>query len=65
MKIEDLKVGNKIYDRWYPGWGVGTVTKILKTRVHIDFSIRGHEVYDESHLQYLETDVDDPRFFGE
>jgi hypothetical protein len=63
MKIEDLKVGDHVIDRWYPEWGVGLVTKVLKTVVHIDFTIRGKEVYDRSHVQnFLENDDDADHF---
>lgn len=59
MKIEDLKVGDKVYDGWYAEeWGVGTVTKLFKTTVHIEFTERGMTIYDKAHVQYLETKED-------
>lgn len=62
MKVADLKEGMKIQDRWYPDWGVGTVTKVLKTVVYIDFTIRGPEKYDKSHVQFLEHESDEGFF---
>jgi len=60
MKIEDMKVGMRIFDTWFSfhgrdPWGVGKVTKILKTRVHIEFHPYNKLVYDIAHLQFLET----------
>jgi len=57
MKVDDLKEGMEVVDRWYPEWGVGTVTKVLKTVVYIDFAVRGPEKYDMSHVRnFLEND---------
>jgi hypothetical protein len=53
MKFKDLKVGMQVMDRWYPDWGVGIVTKVLKTVVYIDFTIRGLEKYDKSHVFFI------------
>lgn len=58
MKIDDLQVGDEVYDSWYPDWGIGTVTKVLKTVVYIDFTVRGPEKYDKEHVRYLETKED-------
>jgi hypothetical protein len=54
MKIDNIKVGIKVMDEWYPDWGVGIVTKVLKTVVYIDYSIRGETKYDKSHVRWLE-----------
>lgn len=55
MKIDDLKVGDKVRDTWFNSWwGEGTVVEVLKTRVKIDFSIKGMLTFDLSHLRYLE-----------
>lgn len=63
MKIENLKIGDRVIDKWYPEWGVGTVTKVLKTVVYIDFTVRGPEKYDKSHVQnFLENDDDADHF---
>lgn len=51
MKISKLKENDKVIDRWYPEWGIGRVTKVLKTVVYIDFTIRGPEKYDKSHVE--------------
>ena len=54
MKITDLKKGMKVSDNWYLDWGTGTVDKILKTRVFINFPYpKGFMKYDESHVQFL------------
>ena len=52
MKIADLKLGLKVYDRWWKT-KVGTVRSILKTRVKIMFR-DGLETYDMAHVQFLE-----------
>lgn len=55
MKITELKVKDKVKDTWFHDkWGTGTVKKVLKTRVHIDFTLEGLVVFDEPHLQFLE-----------
>lgn len=64
MKPELLAVGHRVQDRWYPDWGVGTVVKLTKTRVHIRFP--GHVnrqtytdvcVYDHAHIrQFVEPE---------
>jgi len=54
MKIEDLKVGMTVLDSWYPDWGYGEVVKVLKTVVYINFTFRGKEKYDKSHVKWLE-----------
>ena len=50
-----------VQDTWFSfrptpadGWGPGVVTKVLKTRVHVDFRYNKGVVYDLSHLQFLE-----------
>ena len=62
VSIDDLKVGMKVRDSWYPDWGVGTVTKVLKTVVYIDFTIRGPEKYDKAHVKFLEHESDEGFF---
>lgn len=52
MKLEQLKVKQRVYDRWWY-WKVGRVTKVLKTRVHVEFD-NGVAVYDRAHCQFLE-----------
>ena len=50
-----MKVGQKVFDRWYPQQ-IGTVQKVLKTRVHVYFpgNIR-HTSYDRAHArEFLE-----------
>lgn len=59
MKIEDMKVGMRVFDTWFSfggtaPWGSGEVTKVLKTRVHIQFHPYIKQVYDKAHLQFLE-----------
>ncbi len=53
MKFDDIKVGNKVYDSWYPDWGIGEVVKLFKTTVHIEFGNRGKSIYDKAHVQFL------------
>lgn len=51
--IKKFKKGMKLEDTWYYiEWGVGTVIKVLKTRVKIQFrdQIR---TYDKSHYKFL------------
>jgi hypothetical protein len=47
-----LKAGDKVIDRGYPQQGRGTVIKVLKTRVHIQFP-KEILVYDTPHYQFL------------
>jgi hypothetical protein len=59
MKVDELTEGMEVIDRWYPEWGVGVVTKLLKTVVYIDFTVRGPEKYDMSHVRnFLEKEAD-------
>ena len=60
MKIEDIKVGMRIFDTWFSfhgqePWGSGKVTKVLKTRVYIEFHPYNKLIYDKAHCQFLET----------
>jgi len=62
MKIENIKVKMRVFDTWfsYHGrepWGSGIVTKVLKTRVHIEFHPYNKQVYDKPHLQFLKEVV--------
>ena len=52
MKISNLKLKHNVADRWYPEWGVGVVTKLLKTRAVISYPDRTL-TYDSSHTQFL------------
>lgn len=64
MKIQDLKVRQKVVDRWYSNpdligtdryWGVGIVKKITKTRVYIKFENEGLVTFDHPHVrQFIE-----------
>lgn len=58
MKYSELKVGQYVWDRWYPEFGVGEIVKILKTRIHILFRRTGLQRYDKAHLQFLERDYE-------
>jgi hypothetical protein len=53
-KIANFKVGMEVTDRDYLCRGVGTVAKLLKTRVRINF---GGELttYDAAHCQFLRS----------
>lgn len=60
MKIKEMRVNQKVYDRWYPELGGGIVLKVLKTRCHISYNRGFYDpnpvvwIYDISHLQFLE-----------
>lgn len=47
-----MKLGDKVYDRWYIWWGIGVVTKVMKTRVRIRFGLE-ERTYDRAHFQFL------------
>lgn len=56
LKFKDLKRNMKVKDSYYSDspissdrWGVGTVVKVLKTRVHINFTMKGLVVFDVAH----------------
>ena len=53
MKPEYLKHNMKVFDSWYPDWGIGKVKKILKTRCYIQFAIKGEMMYDREHYKFL------------
>lgn len=58
MKHEEMKVGQRVTDSWFPHWGVGKVIKVMKTRVRIVFKDNFDTedeptVYDRPHLQFL------------
>lgn len=53
MKFKDIKKGMLVEDRWYWDWGIGKVSKVLKTVVYIYFSNVGKVVFDKSHTQFL------------
>ena len=42
-----------VEDMWYWDWGIGKVSKVLKTVVKIRFSIAGMVTFDKSHVQFL------------
>lgn len=60
VAYDKLKVGTKVWDRWYVDWGDGKVVKIRKASVDIEFpmmgSIRRPQIikFDLAHLQFLE-----------
>jgi len=64
MKIDDIKLGDEVYDGWYPEWGIGKVIKVYKTTVWIRFPKDGRDrcIYDKAHVRYLERKED---FFKE
>ena len=57
MKFNNLHIGMKVVDRWFWDWGIGTITKKLKTVCHINFSNKGLVVFDKSHCQFLNREV--------
>jgi hypothetical protein len=52
MKFNELKVGQKVSDTWFPDWGTGTVSILLKTRVVIKYP-HMNTTYDKSHVKFL------------
>lgn len=52
MKITEAKLKQKVEDRWWPDWGFGVITKVLKTRIVVEFKYRTL-TYDKDHLQFL------------
>ena len=53
MKFSKIKVGKKVYDRWWC-WKVGTIIKKNKTTCSINFPNYGITIYDKAHVQFLE-----------
>lgn len=53
---EKFRVGTRVTDRWWQWWGLGTVTKCLKTRIHVRF-MDGDRVYDKAHTQFLRIET--------
>jgi hypothetical protein len=54
MKITELHEGDKVKDRWFKEWGIGTILKVLKTQVHISWSDGKRRDFDKQHTQFLE-----------
>lgn len=52
MTYEDMKIGMKVYDSWWPSWGKGDIIVISKTIVKIKFK-DGIKTYDVPHLRFL------------
>ena len=52
MTTNKFKKYDKVYDSWYPDWGIGEVIDVKKTVVRVRFpgQVRG---YDLSHIQFL------------
>jgi hypothetical protein len=54
MKKSEIKKGMMVIDRDFGYLGVGLVTKVMKTRVVIDFpGFKGLTKYDTAHCQFL------------
>lgn len=48
-----FKVGDKVYDRWYP-FVNGTIVEVLKTRVKVDFGDPEEIItFDRDHIKFL------------
>ena len=56
MKLDDIKVGMKVFDRWWP-WRSGFVKKVLKTRIYVYMGPEDLVRYDRAHCQFLEKRV--------
>ena len=59
MKINELEVGMKVADSWFPNWGNGKVITVLKTVVYIEYPNHGTIKYDRSHVQFHEVFIND------
>lgn len=46
------QVDTNVYDRWWP-WRIGTIVKVLKTRLHVQWADGETWVYDRPHEQFL------------
>jgi hypothetical protein len=46
-----LKIGDKVEDRWFLYYGDGKVVKVMKTRIHVEFSCQGLVIYDMEHAK--------------
>jgi len=53
MKYSDIRTGMLVQDTWFDRWGYGTVTKKLKTAIHINFTQKGKVIFDIPHLIFL------------
>ena len=53
MKFDELRKNMFVEDTWFWDWGIGKVTKIMKTVVRIKFSVAGVVTFDKSHVQFL------------
>ena len=61
MKIIDMNIGDTVEDEWFSDpeyhtcWGLGKITRVLKTVVYVHFTGLGKEVkYDKVHAnRYL------------
>lgn len=59
VTIDNAEPGFKVVDNWFIHWGMGVIKKVLKTRVVIEFSVKGEQTYDKQHLQFLTYMEDD------
>lgn len=52
MNFSELEVGLQVKDRWFPSWGIGKITILLKTRVVVKY-LHDTVTYDKGHVQFL------------
>lgn len=57
MKKEDIRVGKRVFDRWWP-WHAGVITKSTKTRTYVKWDYGDTWPYDNAHIQFLDPIVD-------
>lgn len=54
--FDELKVGDTVYDSWYPERGYGEIIKVYKTTIHVDWG-RGPgdlgKIYDKQHVNHF------------
>ena len=55
--MKKFKVGDRVYDLWWPYEGNGVVKKVLKTRIRIEWNNGGcvyMTTFDNAHTKFLE-----------
>lgn len=53
MTFASIRVGAKVYDRWWP-WQCGVIIKKMRTKVRIRRNDSQIITYDRAHCQFLE-----------
>jgi hypothetical protein len=53
-KSKAFRVGQRVTDTWFGDYGIGVVTKVMQTRIRVDFPLYPTLSYDRSHWQFLQ-----------